>query len=166
MVANNIVDVITNPSAGSESRRLARELVSELLGRPFSAAEAAEKLGVSKPTAIKWLRAGLVQRADGTANDDNLFDAASVLTAREILRQFKGVGSVVERARLFAGLPEQLYWQSNPKALSNLRQSLEEAERGRGHVVSEDELAVGRSLLAKRQARRRAHRAHRRQTTA
>lgn len=134
----------------------------ELLARPFTAYEAAEKLGISKPTAIKWLRAGLVRRAEQSAADDCLFDATSVLSTREILQQLKAKGTVLERAKIVAELPEQLFWTANRRALADLETALREANRGKMTPFSEVELERGRELLARRRDLARARAARRR----
>lgn len=134
----------------------------ELLSRPFSAAETAEKLGISKPTAIKWLRAGLIRRAEGTSESENLFDAASVLSTREILQKLKMTGTVAERARVVAELPERLYWNVNVGALEELKKSLREAESGQLVAVTDAEIERGQSVLAKRRVRLRRRAARRR----
>lgn len=164
MIADRIASVITDRTAPAKARRLAHDWMLELLARPFAASEAAEKLGVSKPTAIKWLRAGLVRRADHTSEEQNLFDAASVLSTREVLQQLKMKGTVVERAQLVADLPERLFWTANRDAFASLETSLREADRGRLAPVGDDELQRGRELLEKRRAlgRRRAARRRRR----
>jgi len=155
MIADAIASVITDSNSAREERRRAREWMLELLARPFSAAEAAAKLGVSKPTAIKWLRAGLVGRAEGTSDVENLFDAASVLAAREILQKLKMTGTVAERARVVAELPERLYWRANPRELERLMTSLREASSGKSVDVSDAELERGRAVLEKGRALRR-----------
>jgi DNA-binding transcriptional MerR regulator len=155
MLAEAIAGVITDSSAAREERRRAHDWMLELLARPFSAAEAATKLGVSKPTAIKWLRAGLVRRAEATSETENLFDAACVLATREILQKLKMTGTVAERARTLADLPERLYWNANPTELESLMTSLREASAGKLVDVSDAELERGRALLKRRQALRR-----------
>lgn len=155
MIAEAIASVITDSKAARDDRRRARDWMLELLARPFSAAEAAAKLGVSKPTAIKWLRAGLVRRPEGAPDAENLFDAASVLAAREILQKLKLTGTVVERARIIAELPERLYWRANPRELERLMTSLREASSGKSIDVGDAELERGRALLDKRRALRR-----------
>jgi DNA-binding transcriptional MerR regulator len=163
MIAEIVANVITDNHAGRAQRQLAREWLLELLDRPYTAAEAAEKLGVSKPTAIKWLRAGLVGRARNTSPRDALFDAASVLSTRELLQKLKMTGTVAERARLIAELPERLYWGVNTRELEALEQSLREADRGNTTAVSDKELARGRDLLDKRRTLVRERAARRRQ---
>jgi hypothetical protein len=155
MIAEAIVSVITDSNSARDQRRRARDWMIELLARPFSAAEAATKLAVSKPTAIKWLRAGLVRRAEGTSDAENLFDTASVLATREILQKLKMTGTVAERARVIAELPERLYWSANPRELESLMTSLREARSGKFVEVSDAELERGRALLEKRRALRR-----------
>ncbi len=155
MIAEAIASVITDSNSAREERRRARDWMLELLARPFSAAEAAAKLGVSKPTAIKWLRAGLVRRAEGTSDAENLFDTASVLATREILQKLKMTGTVAERARVIAELPERLYWSANQRELESLMTSLREARSGKLVDVSDAELERGRALLEKRRALRR-----------
>lgn len=155
MIAEQIARTITNPSTPVRSKRLVHDWMLELLKRPFSAVEAADKLGISKPTAIKWLRAGLVRRAEGTSEEENLFDAASILSTREILQQLKMHGTVAERAKVIAGLPERLFWTANPNALADLERSLRDADRGRLTPVTDAELQRGRALLDKRRALRR-----------
>lgn len=165
MIAESIAGVITDSRAARGERRRAHDWMLELLARPFSAAEAAAKLGVSKPTALKWLRAGLVRHAEGTSDVENLFDAASVLATREILQKLKMTGTVAERARVIAELPERLYWGANPKELESLMTSLREASSGKLVDVSDSELERGRALLEKRRAlrRQRAERRRKRQ---
>lgn len=141
---------------------MARDWMLELLARPFSAAEAAEKLGISKPTAIKWLRAGLLRRAENTGDDENKFDVASVLSTREILSKLKMSGTVAERARVIAELPERLFWSANPEALADLERSLHQANTKRLTTVSDTELERGRRRLFARRARSRTRSAARR----
>lgn len=155
MIAESIAGVITDSSAARGERRRVHDWMLELLARPFSAAEAAAKLGVSKPTAIKWLRAGLLRHAEGTSDVENLFDAASVLATREILQKLKMTGTVAERAQVMAELPERLYWGANPRELDSLMTSLREASSGKFVDVSDSELERGRALLEKRRALRR-----------
>ncbi len=162
MIAEMVANVITDSRAARAQRQLVRGWLLELLGRPYTAAEAAEKLGVSKPTAIKWLRAGLVGRARNTIERDNLFDAASVLSTRELLQKLKMTGTVAERAHLIAELPERLYWGVNMRELKTLERSLREADRGNTTAVSDKELARGRELLEKRRALARERAARRR----
>lgn len=162
IAAESIASVITDSGAARAERRRAHDWMLELLARPFSAAEAAEKLGVSKPTALKWLRAGLVRHAEGTSADESLFDAASVLATREILQKLKMTGTVVERARVIAELPERLYWCANPKELERLLTSLREISSGKSVQVSDSDLERGRALLEKRRALRRRRAARRR----
>jgi predicted site-specific integrase-resolvase len=162
VIAESIAGVITDSGAARAERRRAHDWMLELLARPFSAAEAAAKLGVSKPTAIKWLRAGLVRHAEGTSDDENLFDTASVLATREILQKLKMTGTVAERARVIAELPERLYWGANPKELERLLTSLREISSGKSVEVSDSDLERGRALLEKRRALRRKRAARRR----
>jgi DNA-binding transcriptional MerR regulator len=155
MIAESIAGVITDSRAAREERRRVHDWMLELLARPFSAAEAAAKLGVSKPTAIKWLRAGLLRHSEDTSEAENLFDAASVLATREILQKLKMTGTVAERAQVIAELPERLYWGANPGELDSLMTSLREASSGKFVDVSDAELERGRALLEKRRALRR-----------
>jgi DNA-binding transcriptional MerR regulator len=164
MIAEAIASVITDSGAARGERRRARDWMLELLARPFSAAEAATKLGVSKPTAIKWLRAGLVRRAEATSDTENLFDAASVLATREILKKLKMTGTVAERARILAELPERLYWTANPTELERLTTSLREATAGKLVDVTDSELERGRALLERRRALRRQRAARRKRS--
>ena len=166
MIAESIAGVIIDSSAARGERRRVHDWMLELLARPFSAAEAATKLGVSKPTAIKWLRAGLLRHAEDT-HGENLFDAASVLATREILQKLKMTGTVAERAQVIAELPERLYWGANPRELNRLMTSLREASSGKLVDVSDSELERGRALLERRRAlrRQRAGRRRRRSTS-
>ncbi len=167
MIAETIASVIVSPRAARREKLVARDWMLELLARPFSAAEVAEKLGVSKPTAIKWLRAGLLRRAENTSEREHKFDVASVLSTREVLTSLKMTGTVAERARLLAGLPERLFWSANPQALADLERSLHEANANKLTTVSDAELERGRQLLAARRARsRRGSRARRSRKTA
>lgn len=155
MIADRVASVITSRSAPRGAKRLAQDWMRELLARPFTASEAAEKLGISKPTAIKWLRAGLIRRAEATDEQRNLFDAASVLSTREILRQLKMKGTVAKRAKVIAELPERLFWSANREALAHLQTSLSEAESGMLGPASAQDVARGRRLLGQRRERRR-----------
>lgn len=150
MIADHIAQAITSPSTSMRAKKRAREWMRELLARPFSAAEAAEKLGISKPTAIKWLRAGLLRRAEGSPEHANLYDAANVLAARDILQGLKLQGSLAERAKVIAALPERLFWEARPSDLSDLVQAIHDADRGKLMPVSDEELERGRALLAER----------------
>ncbi len=155
MIAETIASVIVSPRAARREKLVARDWMLELLARPFSAAEAAQKLGVSKPTAIKWLRAGMLRRAENTGEHENKFDVASVLSTREVLTTVKMTGTVSERARVIAELPERLFWSANPQALADLERSLHEAHANKLTTISDAELERGRRLLAARRARSR-----------
>ncbi len=148
MIAETIASVIVSPRAARREKLVARDWMLELLARPFSAAEAAEKLGVSKPTAIKWLRAGLLRRAENTSEREHKFDVASVLSTREVLTRLKMTGTVSERARVIAELPERLFWSANPQALADLERSLHEADANKLTTVSDAELERGRQVMA------------------
>ncbi len=167
MIAATIAEAITSKHAAPAQRLFARDLMLELLARPFSAAESADKLGISKPTALKWLRAGLLRRADGTSERANLFDAASVLSTRKVLQSLKMSGTVAQRARVVAELPERLYWDRNPQALKGLMRSLQQAAAGKLSDVTDEELARGREVLARRRVPvRRTSRPNRRKAPA
>lgn len=162
MIAGHIAQAITNPSTSRRDKKRASEWMLELLARPFSAAEAAEKLGISKPTAIKWLRAGLLRRAEGSPDGANLYDAANVLAARDILQGLKLTGSLAERAKVITALPERLFWAAHPSDLADLIQAIHDADRGKLTPVSDGELERGRALLAERRKRARHRRLRRR----
>lgn len=157
MIADDIARTLTSPTTSARAKKRARDLMRELMDRPFSAAEAAEKLGISKPTAIKWLRAGLLRRAVGTSENDNLYDAANVLAARSVLQGLKLHGSLAERAKVLASLPERLFWEARPEELAELVEAVHDADRGKLMPVSDEELERGRTLLAaqRRRARQR-----------
>lgn len=120
---------------GPGARVLTREqpetadLIERLIARPLHAEEVADILGVTKPTVMSWLRAGLLVEAPGSKPTRRLFDTVAVIAARNVLRDTKLQGTLEDRASKLAELPETLYWSTHPTERSILDEAIAAADR-------------------------------------
>lgn len=95
---NRYADVITRPQAHSATERArAAELLRLAAERPFTAAQAAEFLHLSKPTVLKLVRAGLLLEVPDSSEEARKLDPGLVLEARRILEQAVAGGTVEDR---------------------------------------------------------------------
>lgn len=160
MLSQQIVDVIRHPTAhNSRERTFVANLVEQLIGRPLSTEDAADVLGVSKPTVLKWLRFGLLREAAESTPKQRQLDAAVVYGAKRLLAETKAKGTVSQRADMLAAhlgdLAEMLAWNARPEARASLDRALRQLAAGDTVPVTNEELKRGRELLARRRLARR-----------
>lgn len=154
MTLAQILEVIDHAAVSVAARRRAAAQVRALY-RPMGTEEVAGELGITKPTVLKWMRAGLLTEARGSKSSVRLFDRDQVMGAKAILAETKLQGTVRQRATLLADLRERLGWSAAPAMLSAFRLSLAQARAGQVTAISDDDLREGHRLRDARLARAR-----------
>jgi len=146
-----LLDVIDHAAVTAEVRRRASAEVRALY-RPMSTDEVAQELGITKPTVLKWMRAGLLREATASKDTGRLFDRDQVMGAKAVLLDTKLEGTVKQRAAALADCRERLGWSAAPEALRTFRVSLAQARAGETTPVSAEDLRHGRQLRTARLA--------------
>ena len=143
-------DVLIHPHRHSEpEREFTLEVALYQLRRPLTTDEAASVLGVSKPTVLSWVKAGLLPAVGESRPRRVLLDPAAVFAAKRVLKGARLRGSPAQRVLRLAELAEAIFWATHPEDLTALERSLEEADAGRFVEVEDDLIDRARARLAR-----------------
>jgi len=140
-----ILDVIKHSSVSAERRRRTEGHIRALF-RPMTTEEVTQELGISKPTVLKWMRAGLLSQAGASKETGFLFDRDAIENAKQILVKSKLKGTPRDRAVQLADLRERLGWAAVPEKLLAMRNSVASAKEGKGVEITSEDLALGEQL--------------------
>ena len=148
-----LADVLAHPEQHTEDERaLALEVARYQLRRPMSAEDAAGVLGVSKPTILSWIKAGLLPQADGTRPKRIWLEPAAVFAAKSVLEDARLRGTPAQRVLRLQELSEAVYWATHPQEADELARSIREADEGKFVEVADDAVERARARLARQPA--------------
>lgn len=151
MAASQVLeDVLIHPDRHSEpEREFTLEVALYQLRRPLTTDEAATVLGISKPTVLSWVKAGLLPAAEDSKPRRVLLEPAAVFAAKKVLRGARLRGAPAMRVLRLRELTEAIYWATHPNELGELEQSLKNEDAGAFTDIEDDVIERARQRLAR-----------------
>jgi hypothetical protein len=147
-VSEVLEDVLIHPDLHSEPERaLTLEVALYQLRRPLGADDAAGVLGVSKPTVLSWVKAGLLPAANDSRPRRVLLDPAAVFAAKRVLQGARLKGAPAQRVLRLRELTEAIYWATHPTELSELEQSFKNEDAGKFVDIDDEVIERARQRL-------------------
>ena len=140
-LVEQIGELLQHPLEHTEDeRQRATALVSRAFAVLLTPAEAADFLGVTKPTVLAWIRAGALPGVSGTSVKEGaaptarkrvFLELGTVVAAAMLLRSVHLHGSAAERAAQLRGAIEDIFWTTHPDERNELMAAIREADEGR-----------------------------------